>query len=135
MSLLHRQQHHQKQQEGEDEDGSVLSGFSKHFLAQSFGINEDIAEKLQSPDDGKNNNNKRKTKTKKMSQDPVEKGDMETGLRKISLQENIARPSRAHFYNPNAGRVITLPALRQFGLSAQYVVLFKRMQSANTAYK
>ena len=31
------------------------------------------------------NNNKRKTKTKKMSQDPVEKGDMETGLRKISV--------------------------------------------------
>ncbi|KAG4981971.1 hypothetical protein JHK87_026720 [Glycine soja] len=79
------QQHHEKQQEGEGEDGSVLSGFSKHFLAQSFGINEDIAEKLQSPDDGKNNNNKRKTKTKKMSQDPVEKGDMETGLRKISV--------------------------------------------------
>lgn len=86
MSLFHRQQHHEKQQEGEGEDGSVLSGFSKHFLAQSFGINEDIAEKLQSPDDGKNNNNnKRKTKTKKMSQDPVEKGDMETGLRKISV--------------------------------------------------
>ncbi|KAL2323432.1 hypothetical protein Fmac_027812 [Flemingia macrophylla] len=41
----------QKEDEKEEEGGSVLSGFSKQFLAQSFNIDEDIAEKLQSPDD------------------------------------------------------------------------------------
>lgn len=46
------------------------------------------------------------------------------------LQFNIARPKSADFYNPKAGRIKnlnsqSLPALRNFGLSAQYVVLYK----------
>ncbi|WVY97487.1 hypothetical protein V8G54_029638 [Vigna mungo] len=46
------------------------------------------------------------------------------------LQFNIARPKSADFYNPKAGRIKnlnsqSLPALRHFGLSAQYVVLYK----------
>ncbi|XP_020237859.1 glycinin G4 [Cajanus cajan] len=41
----------QQQEEEEEEAGSVLSGFSKHFLAQSFNIDEDLAEKLRSPED------------------------------------------------------------------------------------
>jgi len=46
------------------------------------------------------------------------------------LQHNIARPTGADFYNPKAGRIKNLnsqsfPALKKFGLSAQYVVLYK----------
>ncbi|CAJ1968162.1 unnamed protein product [Sphenostylis stenocarpa] len=48
----------------------------------------------------------------------------------LKLVHNIARPSSADFYNPKAGRInnlnsLTLPALYNFGLSAQYVVLYK----------
>ncbi|XP_047169864.1 glycinin G4-like [Vigna umbellata] len=46
------------------------------------------------------------------------------------LQFNIAHPKGADFYNPKAGRIKnlnsqSLPALQHFGLSAQYVVLYK----------
>ncbi|RDX71869.1 Glycinin G4, partial [Mucuna pruriens] len=55
---------------------------------------------------------------------------LEETLCTLKLEENIARPSSADFYNPRAGRIttlnsLTLPALSLFGLSAQYVVLYK----------
>nr|BAF47692.1 glycinin A5A4B3 subunit [Glycine soja] len=218
----------QHQQEEEEEGGSVLSGFSKHFLAQSFNTNEDIAEKLQSPDDerkqivtvegglsvispkwqeqqdededededdedeqipshpprqpshgkreqdededededkprpsrpshGKREQDQdqdededededqprksrewrsKKTQPRRPRQEePRERGcetrnGVEENICTLKLHENIARPSRADFYNPKAGRIstlnsLTLPALRQFQLSAQYVVLYK----------
>ncbi|KAK7277545.1 hypothetical protein RJT34_22560 [Clitoria ternatea] len=56
---------------------------------------------------------------------------LEQTLCTIKLIENIARPSRANYYNPRAGRISTvnshtLPSLRYLGLSAQYVVLYKK---------
>ncbi|KAK7345771.1 hypothetical protein VNO77_16382 [Canavalia gladiata] len=55
---------------------------------------------------------------------------LEETLCSAKLHENIANPSRADFYNPRAGRItelnsVHIPALRIFGLSAQYVVLYK----------
>ncbi|KAK7267358.1 hypothetical protein RIF29_20028 [Crotalaria pallida] len=46
------------------------------------------------------------------------------------LRENIARPSEADLYNPEAGRIstvnsLTLPILRWFQLSAQHVKLYR----------
>ncbi|XP_061360402.1 glycinin G4-like [Gastrolobium bilobum] len=42
-----------KEQEEEDEGGNVLSGFPKRFLAQALSVEEEIADKLQSPDEEK----------------------------------------------------------------------------------
>ncbi|KAK7355926.1 hypothetical protein VNO80_15190 [Phaseolus coccineus] len=55
---------------------------------------------------------------------------IEETLCTLKLQHNVARASSADFYNPKAGRVynlnsLSLPALQQIGLSAQYVVLYK----------
>ncbi|KAK7267357.1 hypothetical protein RIF29_20027 [Crotalaria pallida] len=48
----------------------------------------------------------------------------------VELRENIADPSRADLFNPTAGRIstvnsLTLPILRWFQLSAEYVSLYK----------
>nr|BAA19059.1 glycinin [Glycine max] len=187
-----KQGQHQQQ---EEEGGSVLSGFSKHFLAQSFNTNEDTAEKLRSPDDerkqivtvegglsvispkwqeqededededeeyeqtpsypprrpshGKHEDDEDEDEeedqprpdhppqrpSRPEQQEPRGRGcqtrnGVEENICTMKLHENIARPSRADFYNPKAGRIstlnsLTLPALRQFGLSAQYVVLYR----------
>ncbi|KAK2401803.1 hypothetical protein P8452_08443 [Trifolium repens] len=48
-------QHQQEQESEEQNDGnSVLSGFSSEFLAQALNTNEDIAKRLQSPRDKRN---------------------------------------------------------------------------------
>ncbi|KAK2455603.1 RmlC cupins superfamily protein [Trifolium repens] len=48
-------QHQQEQESEEQNDGnSVLSGFSSEFLAQALNTNEDVAKRLQSPRDKRN---------------------------------------------------------------------------------
>nr|KYP44257.1 Glycinin [Cajanus cajan] len=162
----------QQQEEEEEEAGSVLSGFSKHFLAQSFNIDEDLAEKLRSPEDdrkqivkvegglsiispmGQEQQQQEEEKEDEDEDEPRSRWEekeeeeeeeeyetkhsrrkehgngIEESICTVKLHESISRPSRADFYNPKAGRISTLnsatfPALTPFGLSAQYVVLYK----------
>ncbi|TKY52739.1 Glycinin protein [Spatholobus suberectus] len=137
-----------QQEEDEEEGGSVLSGFSKHFLAQSLSTDEDVAERLRSPDGERKQIVKVKgglsvvsPKWQEQEQDEEEeerhtkkKGHVGNGLEEtictLKLHENIDHPARADFYNPRAGRIstlnsLTLPVLRLYDLSAQYVVLYK----------
>nr|CAA83674.1 legumin B [Vicia sativa] len=140
-------QHQQeKESEEQNEGNSVLSGFSSEFLAQTFNTEEDIAKRLRSPRDQRNQivkvegglriiNPEGQQEEKEEEEEEKHRSEqgrngLEETICSAKIRENIANPARADLYNPRAGRIstansLTLPILRYLRLSAEYVRLYR----------
>lgn len=129
---------HEDEDEDEDEDEEEPRTRRTRGPTPSRGGEEHRAEEEESdePVRHKTHHEKSRKEDKEVEREEWEtkrhgsSNGVEETICTLKLQHNIARPSSADFYNPKAGRIknlnsLTLPALQQFDLSAQYVVLYK----------
>nr|AAS67036.1 11S seed storage globulin [Chenopodium quinoa] len=125
--------------------GNVFSGLGTKTIAQSFGVSEDIAEKLQAEQDERGNivlvqeglhvikppssRSYDDEREQRRHRSPRSNGLEET-ICSARLSENIDEPSKADVYSPEAGRLTTLnsfnlPILSNLRLSAEKGVLYR----------
>ncbi|KDP26529.1 hypothetical protein JCGZ_17687 [Jatropha curcas] len=124
---------------------NLFCGMDSRFVAEAFNIDESLARKLQSENDNRGNiisvedgelQVVRPPRTQQEAQQQEERegcpsgrdNGLEETICSMRIGENIADPSRADVYVPEAGRVSTvnshnLPILRWLQLSASYGVL------------
>lgn len=139
--------HHQyrtgEMRRGERGKGNIFSGFDTRILAESFGVSEELARRLQSQQDERGNI-VRVQEGLHVVRPPWRAGEerefhhhgryMDNGLEETicsaRIRENIDDPERADIYTPQAGRLTTLnsfnlPILKFLRLSAEKGVLYR----------
>ncbi|OAY67387.1 Glutelin type-A 1 [Ananas comosus] len=127
---------------------NILSGFSPDWLAEAFGVNREVARKLQSQDDRRGEivrvrhglqflrPSVREEQHEQYSEEREErrKGGQCNGLEEmycaLKTRENINDPTRADVYTPQGGRITTLnsqkfPILNLIQMSAERGVLHR----------
>ena len=121
--------------------GNIFSGFDTEVLAETFGVDPEMARRLQGKDDYRGHiiNVERDLKIvrpprTREEQERQERGEGDNGMEETictaRLVENIDNPSRADIFNPRAGRLTSvnrfnLPVLNYLRLSAEKGVLYK----------
>ncbi|GFY99520.1 hypothetical protein Acr_13g0009200 [Actinidia rufa] len=123
------------------QQNNIFSGFDTEVLAETFGVDPEMARRLQGKDDYRGHIIKverdlkmvRPSRTRE-EQERQERGERDNGLEETictaRLVENIDSPSRADIFNPRAGRLTSvnrfnLPVLEYLRLSAEKGVLYK----------
>ncbi|KAK9684949.1 hypothetical protein RND81_10G245100 [Saponaria officinalis] len=130
---------------GERNVGNIFSGFDTRILAESFGVSEETARKLQSEEDERGNIvnvheglhvvrpprrlDEREERQSRRGRDEADNGVEETFC-SARLIEQLDDPERADVYTPHAGRLSTLnsynlPILQLLRLSAEKGVLYR----------
>ncbi|KAF3436147.1 hypothetical protein FNV43_RR23239 [Rhamnella rubrinervis] len=138
QSSRNQQGRHQGQQ---GNGNNLYSGFDTRLLADALNIDEETARKLQGEDDNRKNiirvqgklelvSPQRSRQEEQERQQQSRGNGLEETFCSARLRENIADPSRADVYSPQAGRVSTvnsynLPILRSLGLSAERGFLYQ----------
>ncbi|KAF3436148.1 hypothetical protein FNV43_RR23240 [Rhamnella rubrinervis] len=143
----------QRREQGQQGNGNnVYSGFDTKLLADSLNIDEDTAEKIQCRNDNRRNIirvqgqldlvNPRRSQQERQEEQRLQqelqqerqqqgrRNGLEETFCSARLKENIADPSRADVFSPQAGRISTvnnfnLPILRSLGLSAERGFLYR----------
>ena len=132
---------------GEQGNGNIFRGFDTRVLAESFGVSEELARRLQCEQDERGNI-VRVQEGLHVIRPPRRAGEereyhrpgrfMDNGLEETicsaRIRENIDDPARADIYTPQAGRLSTLnsfnlPILRFLRLSAEKGVLYRVISS------
>ncbi|KAL7582962.1 11S globulin seed storage protein Jug r 4 [Lactuca sativa] len=129
----------QKGQSQEEGSGNIFRGFDLEMLAEVFNVDQETAEKLQSPDDTRGHIVKVerglqviRPPMKSEQQEQRGRGGAANGFEETicsaKMTHNIDDPSRADFYNPQAGwcnnlNSFKLPILQMLQLSAERGVL------------
>ncbi|KAL2934776.1 11S globulin subunit beta [Bienertia sinuspersici] len=130
--------------ESQKSSGNLFSGFSPRTLADSFGVSEEIAQKLQSEQDERGNIVKVQeglhvikppSRSYEEERRPYRRyaaapNGVEETVCSARLTSNIDDPSKADVYSPEAGRLTTLnsfhlPILTHLRLSAAKGVLYR----------
>ncbi|GFZ13512.1 hypothetical protein Acr_23g0018970 [Actinidia rufa] len=121
--------------------GNVFRGFDTEVLAETFGVDMEMARRLQGKDDYRGHIIQverelrivRPPRTRE-EQEQQERGERDNGMEETictaRLVENIDNPSRADIFNPRAGRLTSvnsfnLPILNYLRLSAEKGVLYR----------
>lgn len=128
-------------QRGERGTGNVFSGFDTRTLAESFGVSEEIAQRLQAEQDDRGNIVRVqeglhviKPPSRSWEEREQRRGSRYNGLEETicsaRLSQNIDDPSKADIYTPEAGRLTSinsfnLPILSYLHLSAEKGVLYR----------
>lgn len=125
--------------------GNVFRGFDTEVLAETFGVDMEMARRLQGKDDYRGHIIQVERELKivrpprtREEQEQQERGERDNGMEETictaRLVENIDNPSRADIFNPRAGRLtsvnsFSLPILNYLRLSAEKGVLYRVGQS------
>ncbi|XP_058101626.1 cocosin 1-like [Magnolia sinica] len=118
---------------------NIFNGFNVETLAEAFGVSRETARKLQSQDDNRGSivqveNGLQVVRPPRREEDEEQEQFRLNGLEEIQcsarLRHNIAEPTRADVYNPQAGRITSLnsqkfPILNVLQLSAERGVLYR----------
>nr|AAF05770.1 glutelin [Elaeis guineensis] len=118
---------------------NILRGFSTELLAAAFGVNMELARKLQCRDDTRGEmvraeNGLQVLRPSRMEEEEREESRRKNGLEEtycsMKIKQNIGDPRRADVFNPRGGRITTLnseklPILRFIQMSAERVVLYR----------
>ncbi|XP_024981846.1 legumin A-like [Cynara cardunculus var. scolymus] len=125
----------QKWQSPEESSADIFRGFDLQILSDAFNVDHETAQKLQSPGDNRGHI-VTVQKGLQVIKPPVSRQEQERGnangfeetICSAKLTSNIDDPSRADFYNPQAGRCTQLnsykfPILQWVQLSAERGVL------------
>nr|AKS26848.1 11S globulin isoform 1 [Cocos nucifera]5XTY_A Chain A, 11S globulin isoform 1 [Cocos nucifera]5XTY_B Chain B, 11S globulin isoform 1 [Cocos nucifera] len=118
---------------------NILRGFSTELLAAAFGVNMELARKLQCRDDTRGEivraeNGLQVLRPSGMEEEEREEGRSINGFEEtycsMKIKQNIGDPRRADVFNPRGGRITTLnseklPILRFIQMSAERVVLYR----------
>ncbi|KAL4558671.1 hypothetical protein LXL04_036872 [Taraxacum kok-saghyz] len=135
----------QKRQSGQSQEegaGNIFQGFDLEMLAEVFNVDQETAEKLQSPQDNRGHIVKverglqviRPPMRSEQRQEQSRRGGAANGLEETicsaKMTHNIDDPSRADFYNTQAGwcnnlNSFKLPILQMLQLSAERGVLHR----------
>nr|3QAC_A Chain A, 11S globulin seed storage protein [Amaranthus hypochondriacus] len=134
---------------GERNTGNIFRGFETRLLAESFGVSEEIAQKLQAEQDDRGNivrvqEGLHVIKPPSRAWEEREQGSrgsrylpngVEETICSARLAVNVDDPSKADVYTPEAGRLTTvnsfnLPILRHLRLSAAKGVLYRNAMMA-----
>ncbi|XP_073102384.1 cocosin 1 isoform X1 [Elaeis guineensis] len=118
---------------------NILRGFSTESLAAAFGVNMELARKLQCRDDTRGEivrveNGLQVLRPSRREEEEREESRSINGMEEtycsMKIKQNIEDPRRADVFNPRGGRITTLnseklPILRFIQMSAQRVVLYR----------
>lgn len=128
----------QKGQSKEEGSADIFRGFDLQILSEAFNVDQETAQKLQSPGDNRGHIVKverglQVIKPPVSRQQQQERGNangFDETICSAKLTANIDDPSRADFYNPQAGRCTQLnsyklPILQLVQLSAERGVLHR----------
>jgi Cupin len=137
---------------------NILGGFETQLLAEAFGINQELARRLQSQDDQRGEivrverelqllrPFRSQEEQQQQQQQEVFEGErfqsrnqsngLDENFCTIKIQQNINDPNRADIFNPQGGRITRLnsqkfPILNHVQMSATRVVL-RRVSNAYT---
>ncbi|KAL9227597.1 hypothetical protein vseg_003270 [Gypsophila vaccaria] len=130
---------------GERNVGNIFSGFETRILAESFGVSEETARRLQSEEDERGNivnvqeglhviRPPRRLHEREEKQSPRRRDTPLNGVEETfcsaRIIEHLDDPERADIYTPHAGRLSTLnsfnlPILQLLRLSAEKGVLYR----------
>ncbi|KAA8543371.1 hypothetical protein F0562_021134 [Nyssa sinensis] len=125
--------------------GNVLRGFDLKLLAEAFGVDTEIARKLQGEDDRRGHiirverglqvirpslSREEEEEQEQEEREGRRGNGLEETICSMRLRENINDPSRADVFNPRAGRLSTvnsmnLPILNFLQLSAEKGFLYR----------
>lgn len=115
---------------------NILRGFSTESLAAAFGIDMELARKLQCRDDTRGeivraeNGLEVLRPSRREEEERKSNNGLEETYCSMKIKQNIGDPRRADVFNPRGGRITTLnseklPILRFIQMSAERVVLYR----------